>query len=79
MGNGRQLAGLAILFGGWLLIYAVWGLTAVFGAFLGTSVLIVALGVASGYWIGDSEADTMVTDLMRWRANAKAQKRDQAE
>lgn len=79
MVNGRQLAGLAILFGGWALIYAVWGTVAVFGALMGTSVVVAALGVASGYWIGDSEADHMVEELMRWRANAKAQRHDQAE
>jgi len=50
----------------WLgLIYLVWGVVGLAGAFLGSAGCIVALGIATGYWIG-SQSDVMVIELMRW-------------
>lgn len=63
----RQALALAVLFGGCALIYLWLGIPGLAGAFCGISITVCTLGAASGYWVGfDSEADQMVTDLMKW-------------
>lgn len=47
------------------LIYSVWGVVGLAGAFAGSAGCIVALGICTGYWIG-TESDLMVIELMRW-------------
>ena len=63
----RQTIALIILFGGIGCLYLWLGVVGTVGAFFGMTILFSVLGVASGYWVGlDSEADMMVTDLMKW-------------
>lgn len=69
----RQAAAIALLFGGCGLIYLWLGIPGLAGAFFGIGIAICTVGLASGYWIGfDSEADRMVTDLMKWLRQKRA-------
>lgn len=62
----RQPAAVLALFGGWLLIWLLFGTLGLAGAMLGTSVMWVTVGTATGYWIGtDAASEKMVTELMR--------------
>ena len=50
----------------WLgLIYLVFGMVGLAGAFLGSAASIGVIGICTGYWIG-SENDVMVIELMKW-------------
>jgi hypothetical protein len=63
----RQALAIAVLLGGCTLIYLWLGIPGAVGVGFGISITVCTLGIASGYWVGfDSEADQMVTDLMKW-------------
>jgi len=63
----RQLLATAFAVAAFAFMYLWLGIPGLAGAFFGVTITICTIGIASGYWIGfDSEADRMVTDLMRW-------------
>jgi len=50
----------------WLgLIYLVFGVVGLAGAFIGTLGATTAIGICTGYWVGTAN-DIMVIELMRW-------------
>lgn len=63
----RQVLAIALAIAAFAFIYLWLGIPGLAGAFFGVTITICTIGIASGYWIGfDSEADRMVTDLMKW-------------
>lgn len=62
----RQALALAALFGFGCFAFLWLGIPGAARYGLGIIGVIVSLGAASGYWIGDPVADNMVTELMRW-------------
>lgn len=62
----RQALALAALFGIGGFVYLWLGLPGFAGFGFGITASLVTLGIASGYWIGDAEADVLVTKLMEW-------------
>jgi hypothetical protein len=68
----RQALALAALFGFGGFVYLWLGLPGFVGFGFGIGACVVALGLSSGYWIGDSEADKLVTELMRWRREKRS-------
>lgn len=67
MSRMRQALALAALFGIGGFVYLWLGLPGFVGFGFGMGAGLVTLGIASGYWIGDPEADVLVTKLMEWR------------
>lgn len=67
MDSIRQALAIAVLFGGFGLIYLWLGIPGLAGAGFGMTILFCTLGIASGYWIGMTpDADVLVTELMKW-------------
>ena len=67
MDSIRQALAIALLFGGIAFIYLWLGVPGAAGAASMITILVCVIGIASGYWIGfDGEADTLVTELMKW-------------
>jgi len=63
----RQLLAIVFAVAAFAFMYLWLGTPGLAGAFFGVTITICTLGIASGYWVGfDSEADHMVTDLMKW-------------
>jgi hypothetical protein len=63
----RQLLAIVFAVAAFAFMYLWLGAPGLAGAFFGVTITICTLGIASGYWVGfDSEADRMVTDLMKW-------------
>lgn len=62
----RQALAVAALVGFGGFIYLWLGLPGFVGFGFGIGACLVVLGIASGYWIGDPEADKLVTELMKW-------------
>lgn len=69
----KQMLALAILFGLGGAMYALWGLPAFVGFGFGIGACVLALGISSGYWVGDLESDVLVMELMAWRRSVGAQ------
>lgn len=62
----RQALALMALFGLGGFVYLWLGLPGFVGFGFGITATGLTIGIASGYWVGDAEADVLVTKLMDW-------------
>lgn len=67
----RQVLAIAALVGGGALAYFWLGINGLCGFGLGVTTALLTLGLASGYWVGVSDADEMVSELMKWRRSKR--------